>query len=61
MSKVFSAFFQWAFVNVILPFIQKLIDKAKLKKMAERNEKTIEDLKNAKSSSDVDSAIDNIP
>jgi hypothetical protein len=61
MSKIFSAFFQWAFVNVILPFIQKLIDKAKMKKVAERNKKTIEDLKNAKSSSDVDSAIDNIP
>lgn len=61
MNSLVISILNWVTINFILPFIKMIKDKSSISKIVIDDNKKIEDLKNAKSDSDIDRAIDNLP
>lgn len=61
MIKLLPTFLDWTLNKVILPLFNYLLDCIKMSNKERQNRKVVEDLKNAKSPADIDSAIDNLP
>lgn len=61
MGKFIPQILSWILKDVIAPMVNYLLDVIKIEAIKKQDQKAIEDLKNAKSDSDVDRAIDNLP
>lgn len=61
MNKFLPVFLSWTLKEVILPLFSYMLDVIKLGSINKKNQKVVEDLKNAKSPADIDSAIDRLP
>ncbi len=60
-AKIVSAILNWLFVTVVSPILYYLYDYLRLKKIEKASKKAAEDLKNAKTKTDIDSAYDKLP
>jgi hypothetical protein len=61
VNKFLPVFLSWTLKEVILPLFSYMLDVIKLGSINKKNQKVVEDLKNAKSPADIDSAIDRLP
>ena len=61
LNKIISGVMNWLVVSIIIPAMAWIWDVWKLRKENKELKKHIEDLKNAKTKPDIDTAIDNIP
>jgi len=61
VNSLITSILNWLVVNFIIPFIKTIKDKASIAKKVDDDKKKVEDLENAKSASDIDRAIDNLP
>jgi len=61
LSKIISGIMNWLVASVILPVMYFVYDTFKLRRENKELKLAIETLKNAKTKTDIDAAIDNIP
>lgn len=61
LNKVIAGLMNWLVTAVVLPAMYFIYDVYKLRKENKELKKSIQDLKNAKTKTDIDTAIDNIP
>lgn len=61
LSKLIAGVLNWFFLSVMIPAMAWIWDVWKLRKQNKELKKHIEDLKNAKTKPDIDTAIDNLP
>jgi hypothetical protein len=61
LNKVISGILNWFLITLVLPGMAFVYDVYRLRKENKELRKSIEDLKSAKTKTDIDIAIDNLP
>ena len=61
LNKIVAGILNWLVVSIVMPVMHFVYDKYKLRQENKRLKQVIEDLKNAKTKDDIDTAIDNLP
>lgn len=61
VASIVNAIMNWLAVSVLMPIGAWLLDYWRIKKENVKLKKVVEDLKNAKTNAEIDSAIDNLP
>jgi len=61
LNKVIAALLNWVLLSVVLPAMAFIWDVIKLRRENKELKKSIEDLKDAKTKVDIDTAIDKLP